>query len=80
MSKSNNDRNKERNLDLVYDDRWKKKGGEHSIKHSSPKVCEYCEGYGVVHVSVHTAICPKCNGEGVIYDWKRRGLSILLWQ
>lgn len=55
---------KSRNIDLVEDDRWKKKGGPIKKKEVEPEVCPDCYGIGTVD-KIHP--CPRCGGEGEIY-------------
>jgi hypothetical protein len=52
-------RHKDRNYDLVEDDRWKRKGVPHLQKKNEPEVCE-CKG--------QDPTCPICEGEGVVYE------------
>lgn len=56
---------KTRNLDLVEDDRWKRKGVVFTGKENIPKVCPDCLGVGY---DSDQEECKTCFGEGVIYE------------
>jgi DnaJ-class molecular chaperone len=56
---------KNRNYDLVEDDRWKRKGVVYTGKENLPKICVVCLGTGKDSDGDE---CPICAGEGVIYD------------
>jgi len=55
----------ERNIDLVEDDRWKRKGGTIMKNRAEPIVCPDCKGMGTID-NIHP--CGTCQGEGEIWD------------
>lgn len=59
----------DRNLLLVEDDRWKRKGGGHKVRRPIPEVCPTCHGLGsVIDINQDTMECPICDGLGEIYE------------
>ena len=56
---------KNRDYNLVEDDRWKRKGVVHTGKENHPKVCPECGGLGR---TIEHEECPVCFGDGVVYD------------
>ena len=63
--RGNFEKGKDRNKDLVEDERWKKKGGAHKIKQLEPDVCPDCHGLCTVD-NIHP--CSTCEGEGEVWD------------
>jgi uncharacterized paraquat-inducible protein A len=55
---------KNRNYDLVEDDRWKRKGVVHTGKENKPEVCPECLGLGR---TVEHEVCPVCDGDGIVF-------------
>jgi DnaJ-class molecular chaperone len=55
---------KNRNYDLVEDDRWKRKGVVHTGKENEPEICSECQGTGL---SLDGDTCIVCDGDGTIY-------------
>jgi DnaJ-class molecular chaperone len=56
---------KNRNYDLVEDDRWKRKGVVHTGKENDPEICPECGGLGRISEDEE---CLICFGEGIVYE------------
>ncbi len=58
---------KEKHLDNMVDDTWKKKGHKILPKKRDPIVCHKCKGQGIVFSPNDVYIeCPYCQGLGEI--------------
>ena len=58
-----------RNILLVEDDRWRKKGGPMKTgKEDLPNVCPNCNGFGYILNGNTKYICSVCQGLGESYD------------
>ena len=56
------------NHQLVDDDRWKMKGRAHKQKRFEPVICPQCGGAKGWYDGNEFVECPKCLGEGELYQ------------